>query len=133
MASTIYAPLKPTLGYRLHEKLKCVGTTMNDAKILCFVQYIILKISKQQHFVCLTASQPAVRPSCASATAPAFSHNDTKQIQQVMMEDPTVCEFDEVYDGIEEGRKMAVAAKLGKNKELKLQDKQTEMAGRKRD
>ena len=33
-----------------------------------------------------------------------------------MMEDPTVCEFDEVSDGIEEGRKMATAAKLGELK-----------------
>ena len=41
---------------------------------------------------------------------------DTKQAQQVMMEDPTMCEFDEVFDGIEEGRKMAVAAKLGELK-----------------
>ena len=35
----------------------------------------------------------------------------------------TVCEFNEVHDRKEEGRKMAVAAKLSKNKELKLQDK----------
>ena len=41
-----------------------------------------------------------------------------------------MCEFDEVYDGIEEGRKMAVAEKLGKNKELKLQDMQTELEDR---
>ena len=56
-----------------------------------------------------------------------------KQVQQKKTEDPTVCEFDEVCDGIEEGRKMAVAAKLGKNKELKRQDKQTEVEDRKRD
>ena len=43
-----------------------------------------------------------------------------------------MCEFDKVYDGIEEGRKMAVAAKLGKNKELNSQDKQTEVEDRKR-
>ena len=42
-----------------------------------------------------------------------------------MTEDPTVCEFVEVYDGIEEGRMMVVIAKLGNNKELKPQDKQT--------
>ena len=30
---------------------------------------------------------------------------DAKQVQQVMMADPMVCEFDDVYDGIEEGRK----------------------------
>ena len=53
--------------------------------------------------------------------------DNTKQVQQGMTEDPTVCEFDEVYDRIEEGRKMAVAAKLGKNKELKPQDKQTKV------
>ena len=52
---------------------------------------------------------------------------NAKQIQQKKMKDPTVCELDEVYDGIEEGRKMAVAAKLGKNKEIKPQDKQTEV------
>ena len=56
---------------------------------------------------------------------------DAKQVQQAMMEDPTVCEFDEVYDRIEEGRKMAVAAKLGKNKELKPRDKQTDMEDKK--
>ena len=58
---------------------------------------------------------------------------DTKQVKQVMTKDPAVCEFDEVYDGTEEGRKMAIAAKLGKNKELKPPDKQTEVADRKRD
>ena len=42
-----------------------------------------------------------------------------------------MCEFDEVYDRIEEGRKMAVAAKLGKNKEMKPQDKQTEVENKK--
>ena len=52
---------------------------------------------------------------------------NTKQVQQKTTEDPTVCEFDKVYDGIEEGRKMAVAAKLGKNKEMKPQDEQTEV------
>ena len=57
---------------------------------------------------------------------------DTKQVQQVMLEDPPVCESDEVYDGIEEGRKMTTAAKLGKNKELKPQDKQTEVEDRKK-
>ena len=56
-----------------------------------------------------------------------------KQVQQKTTEDPTVCEFDKVYDGIEEGRKMAVAAKLGKNKEMKLQDKQAEVEDKKRD
>ena len=57
----------------------------------------------------------------------------SKQVQQKKTEDPTVCEFDEIYDGIEEGRKMAVAAKLGKNKEMKPQDKQTEVEDKKRD
>ena len=36
---------------------------------------------------------------------------DTKQVQQMMLEDSIVFESDEVYDGIEVGRKMAVAAK----------------------
>ena len=36
----------------------------------------------------------------------------SKQVQQKKTEDPIVCESDEFYDGIEEGRKMAVAAKL---------------------
>ena len=44
-----------------------------------------------------------------------------------------MCEYDEVYDWIGEGRKKAVAAKLGKNKELKPQDKQTEVVDRKRE
>ena len=44
----------------------------------------------------------------------------------------TVCEFDEVYDGIEEGRKMAVAAKLGRNKEMKTPDKQTEVENKRK-
>ena len=48
---------------------------------------------------------------------------NTTQVQQKKTEDPTVCKFDKVYDGIEEGRKMAVAAKIGKNKEMKSQDK----------
>ena len=41
----------------------------------------------------------------------------------------TMCEFNEVYDGMEEGRKMPVAraAKLGRNKEMKTPDKQTEV------
>ena len=43
-----------------------------------------------------------------------------------------MCEFDEVCNRIEEGRKMAVAAKLGKNKEMKLQDKQTEEEDKKK-
>ena len=43
-----------------------------------------------------------------------------------------MCEFDKVYDGIEEGRKMAVTAKLGKNKEMKPQDKQTEVEDKKK-
>ena len=43
-----------------------------------------------------------------------------------------MCEFDEIYDGIEEGRKMAVAAKLDKNKEMKPQDKQTEVEDKKK-
>ena len=43
-----------------------------------------------------------------------------------------MCELDEVYDGMEEGRKMAVAVKLGKNKESKSQDKQTEVEDRKK-
>ena len=43
-----------------------------------------------------------------------------------------MCEFDEVYDRIEEGRKMAVAAKLGKNKEIKPQNKQTEVKDEKK-
>ena len=41
----------------------------------------------------------------------------------------TVCE---VHDRKEEGRKMAVAAKLGKKKELKLQDKQTKLEDKKK-
>ena len=53
----------------------------------------------------------------------------SKQVQQKKTKDPTVCEFDEVYDRIKEGSKMAVAAKLGKNKEMKPQDKQTESGG----
>ena len=47
-----------------------------------------------------------------------------------MTEDPTVCELDEVYDKIEEGRKKAVVAKLVKDKELKSQHKQTEVEHR---
>ena len=58
--------------------------------------------------------------------------NCSKQVQQKKMKDPTVCEFDEVYDRIEEGRKMAIAAKLGKNKEIKPQDKQTEVKDEKK-
>ena len=50
----------------------------------------------------------------------------------MMLEDPTVCESDEVYYEIEERRKMVVAGKLGKNKELKPQDKQTEVEDRKK-
>ena len=38
-----------------------------------------------------------------------------------------MCEFEEVYDGIEVGRKMAVVAKLGRNIETKPLDKQTEV------
>ena len=57
---------------------------------------------------------------------------NTKQVQQKKTEDHTVCEFDKVYDGIEEGRKIAVAAKLGKNKELNPQDKQTEVEDKKK-
>ena len=34
------------------------------------------------------------------------------QILQKKTEEPTVCEFDEVYDRIEVGRKIAVAAQL---------------------
>ena len=52
---------------------------------------------------------------------------NTKQVQQKKTEDPTVCEFDEVCDRIEEGRKMVVAAKLDKNKEMKPPDKQIEV------
>ena len=48
---------------------------------------------------------------------------NTKQTQQKKTESPVVCEFDEVCDGIGVGRKMPVAAKLGKNKEMKPQDK----------
>ena len=58
--------------------------------------------------------------------------NCSKQIQQKKTEDPTVCEIDEIYDGIEERRKMAVAAKLGKNKEMKPQDKKTEVEDKKK-
>ena len=58
---------------------------------------------------------------------------NTKQVQQKKTEDPTVCEFDEVHDGIEVGRKMSVAAKLGKNKEMKPKDKQIEVEDKKKD
>ena len=58
--------------------------------------------------------------------------NCSKQVQQKKTKDPTVCEFDEVYDRIEEVRKIAVAAKLGKNKEIKPQDKQTEVKDEKK-
>ena len=51
---------------------------------------------------------------------------NTKQIPQKKTEDPTECEFDEVYGKTEVGSKMVVAAKLGKNNEMKPQDKQTE-------
>ena len=46
----------------------------------------------------------------------------------------TVCEFNEVYDRsrIEVGRKMAVAAKLSKNREMKPQVKQTEVEDKKK-
>ena len=43
-----------------------------------------------------------------------------------------MCEFDKVYDGIWKGKKMAVAAKPGKNKEIKPQHKQTEVEGKKK-
>ena len=58
--------------------------------------------------------------------------NCSKQIQQKKTKDLTVCQFDKVYDRIKEGRKMAVAAKLGKNKEIKPQDKQTEVKDKKK-
>ena len=61
-----------------------------------------------------------------------FILNCSKQIQQKKTEDPTVCEIDEIYGGIEERRKMAVAAKLGKNKEMKPQDKKTEVEDKKK-
>ena len=44
-----------------------------------------------------------------------------------------LCEFDEICDKIEDGRKKTVAATLGKNKALKPQDKQMEVEGRKKD
>ena len=54
-----------------------------------------------------------------------------------MTEDPSVCGLDEAEDEahewIEKGRKIAITVKPGKNKELKPQDKQTELAYRKRD
>ena len=58
--------------------------------------------------------------------------NCSKQVQQKKTKDPTVCEFDEVYDKIEEGKKVTVAAKLGKNKEIKPQDKQTKVKDEKK-
>ena len=55
---------------------------------------------------------------------------NTKQVQQKKAEDP---EFDKVYYRITEGKKMAVATKLCKNKELKPQDEQQKWKTRKRD
>ena len=52
-----------------------------------------------------------------SGTVP--QKRNTKQVQYKKTEDPTVCEFDKIYNRIEEGRKMAVKAKVGKNKEMK--------------
>ena len=70
MAFTIYAPLKPMLGYRLCKKLKCIDTTVpfwTLLKFQYFVQYIILRILNLAAF-CL----PVIRPSCSNATAPVF-------------------------------------------------------------
>ena len=53
--------------------------------------------------------------------------NCSKQVQQKKTKDPTVCEFDEVYDRLEEGRKMAVAIKLCKNKTM--QEKRNKTTG----
>ena len=40
-------------------------------------------------------------------------------VQQVMTEDPTVCEYDEVNDGIGEGRKKAVySSKTGQEQRI---------------
>ena len=76
MASKIYALLKPLLKHRLCKKLtKMYWYHYSDTvpfwtpiKFQCFIQYIILKLAAFHLPACL----PAVRPSCASATAIVF-------------------------------------------------------------
>ena len=86
MASTIYTPLKPTLGYRLHKKLTKMywyhyndTTFLNATKIPMSHSLYNFKNLKLIAFR-LPDYQPAIRPGYTSAMAPVFLHSKSNTL-----------------------------------------------------